>query len=151
MRAKLSLLALYLAIQCHVLSLVKLTSSQHKELKLASGRTLPSRTNHKAKKKWASRQQQVVAEAAAEEGNQDIICDRERQKVSSPQYLRLRTPHSTQDKTNWPHSLLDCKRMPQTISNAQRRQRGIWLRRPCTPAESKWLICQVPLTQTACN
>jgi hypothetical protein len=34
MRAKLSLLTLYLAIQCHMLSVVKSTSSQHKELKV---------------------------------------------------------------------------------------------------------------------
>jgi hypothetical protein len=34
MKAKLSLLTLYLAIQCHVLSVVNSTSSQHKELKV---------------------------------------------------------------------------------------------------------------------
>ncbi len=34
MRVKLSLLTLYLAIQCHMLSVIKLTSSQHKELKV---------------------------------------------------------------------------------------------------------------------
>ncbi len=34
MRANLLLLTLYLAIQCHMLSFVKLTSSQHKELKV---------------------------------------------------------------------------------------------------------------------
>ena len=34
MRAKLSLLTLYLAIQCHMLSIVKSTSSQHNELKV---------------------------------------------------------------------------------------------------------------------
>ena len=34
MRAKLSLLTLYLAIQCHVLSIIESTSSQHKELKV---------------------------------------------------------------------------------------------------------------------
>jgi hypothetical protein len=33
-RVKLSLLILYLAIKCHVLSVVKLTSFQHKELKV---------------------------------------------------------------------------------------------------------------------
>jgi hypothetical protein len=34
MRAKLSLLTFYLAIQCHMLSVIKLMSSQHKELKV---------------------------------------------------------------------------------------------------------------------
>jgi hypothetical protein len=34
MRAKLSLLTLYLPVQCHMLSVLKLTSSQHKELKV---------------------------------------------------------------------------------------------------------------------
>ncbi len=34
MRAKLSLLTLYLAIQCHVLSIIESMSSQHKELKV---------------------------------------------------------------------------------------------------------------------
>jgi hypothetical protein len=34
MKAKLSLLTLYLAIQCHMLSVIKSTSSQHKKLKV---------------------------------------------------------------------------------------------------------------------
>jgi hypothetical protein len=34
LKAKLSLLTLYLAIQCHMLSIIKSMSSQHKELKV---------------------------------------------------------------------------------------------------------------------
>ncbi len=53
MRAKLSLLALYLAIQCHMLSVVKSTSSQHKEFKVGKQENIAKQVELQIKKKPA--------------------------------------------------------------------------------------------------